>query len=291
MIGAVDIGGTKIAAGVVDEAGKILFSREFATAPVKNDPGEGVRRIASIFQEAGLALEGIGIGCTGPVYPESGSLGVIEFLPGWTDLNLVPAAIDNDANAAALGEWAWGAGRGVERFMMVTVGTGIGVGVVLHGKVYHGAGGAHPEMGHHVILDGEGPQCFCGARGCWESLASGTALERWVEENSPFKTHLTGRQLCELAVTGDEFACKAVHRTAHYLGVGLSNLITLWMPDQICLSGGLMKARDLFLPEIRRVIAQNCGLVPYERTALVEPQLGGDAGMVGAAQVWLQTRG
>ena len=180
MIGAVDIGGTKFAVGMISESGKVLARAETPSQPelgVQN----GLERILNLLHEtaeqAGQTLQGIGAGVTGPVYPLTGKLGRIEFLPGWEGLDLVgelqrafgvSAAIENDADAAALGESAWGAGRGAQRFIYLTVSTGIGGGIVLDGQLYRGADGSHPELGHHVI-DPSGPLCFCGARGCWES--------------------------------------------------------------------------------------------------------------------------
>ena len=176
MIGAVDIGGTKIAVGLVDEAGAVLSRLELPTAPGRG-PADGLERITAALREtvrlAGGELQGIGIGCTGPVDPRSGIIGANAFLPGWQDLNLaaelqrefgVSAAMENDADAAALGEYAWGAGCGSNRFIYVTVSTGIGGGLVFDGRLYRGMDGSHPEIGHHVI-DPTGPQCFCGARG------------------------------------------------------------------------------------------------------------------------------
>ena len=294
MLGAIDIGGTKIALGIVDENGKILLESEFATALVMHDPQSGIQKMIEFFSNSSYAVKGIGIGCTGPVYTETGSLGIISFLPGWSGLNIVaalqehfdiPIALDNDANAAAMGEWAWGAGKDTRNFIMVTVGTGIGVGMVLNGQLYHGGYGGHEEMGHHVILAQGGPQCFCGASGCWESLASGTALQKWAAENDPNQRQLTGKELCQLAESGDAFAKKAVERTARFLAIGVANLVTLLLPDKICLGGGLMNAWHLFEPAIHEIIAQHCGLVPYRNVEIVQSVFKGKMGLVGAAQL------
>jgi glucokinase len=246
-------------------------------------------------EQAGGRIKGIGIGCTGPVYPQSGKIGNVEFLPGWEGANLaealtqalgVPAAIENDADAAALGEWAWGAGRGTNTFLLVTVGTGIGVGVIVHGKLYRGVGGAHPELGHAVI-DPSGPGCFCGAHGCWESLACGPAMERWAQANHPQRVRISGRELCILAEQGDGLAQAAVQHTAHYLGLGIANLVTMFAPEMIALGGGLLQSLPLFLPTIRETVRTNCGLVPNARVQIVPAALGADSGLVGAARVWL----
>jgi len=311
LIGAVDIGGTKIAVGAVDSDGRVLARRECPTEAEKG-LADGLKRITDMLrqaaEQAGGTLHGIGIGCTGPVSPSSGAIGNVEFLPGWEGANLVealaqamgvPVAIENDADAAALGEWAWGAGKGTRTFLLVTVGTGIGVGVILDGKLYRGVGGAHPEIGHHVI-DPTGPACFCGAHGCWESMACGPAMERWAavqagtnhpitasQANHPDGSRLTARELCSLAEQNDPHAQAAVQRTARYLGLGLANLVTLFAPERIALGGGLLQSHALFLPTIRETVQANCGLVPHARVQIVPAALGAETGLAGAARVWI----
>jgi len=292
MIGAVDIGGTKIAVGMVNAEGRILARREHPSGK-DLDRQRGLALITSMLQEtsqeAGGPLEGIGIGCTGPVDPLTGTLGRIDFLPDWEGCPLVSeleetlgvgVLLENDADAAALGELAWGAGHGARRFLYVTISTGIGVGMVFDRHLYRGVEGAHPELGHHVI-DPSGPKCFCGAHGCWESLASGLALAAYA--NLP-----SALDVCLAAAAGDEAAQAAVAREAIYLGLGFANLVTLFVPDVIAVGGGVMKSRALFWDTIEKTIQENCGLVPYEKTRLKPAQLGNDAGLVGAAQVWIQ---
>jgi glucokinase len=299
VIGALDIGGTKIAAGAVDESGRLLARREFPT-DAHLGLADGLGRMTAMLQQAleqsGGELRGIGIGCTGPVYPHSGRVGKVEFLPGWEDADLagalqaafgVPVALENDANAAALGEWAWGSGQSAATFILVTVGTGIGAGLVLDGKLYRGVGGSHPELGHHVI-DPSGPPCFCGARGCWESLASGPAMERWAQAQHPQAEWRSARQLCSASLQGDPLAQAAVRRTAHYLGIGLANLVTLFSPQVIALGGGLMQSYPLFQAEVEATLRAQCGLVPYEQVQLVQAALGPETGLVGAARTWIE---
>ena len=299
-IGAVDIGGTKIAAGVVDEQGQILAWRECPTQAergVENAVARITAMLTGALAEAcpGGKLAGIGIGCTGPVYPALGTLGNVEFMPTWEGANLtellenalgVSAAIENDADAAALGEWAWGKGRGTQSFMLVTIGTGIGAGLIVGGQLYRGVDGAHPEIGHHFI-DASGPACFCGGHGCWESLASGPAMERWAQANHPQGLYRTARQLCDAARRGDALAEAAVARSAAYLGIGFANLVTLYTPEVIAVGGGLMQAWDLFWPAIERAVHTTCGLVPADRVSITPTATGAQTGLVGAAQVWM----
>ncbi len=292
MIGAVDVGGTKFAVGMLNWDGKILSRQECPAYPERGWQ-DGLMRIITMLRETasqvGEDMEGIGVGCTGPVDALTGRLGEIEFLPGWEGNNLVEELekvfgvtvfLENDADAAALGELAWGAGKGASRLIFVTVSTGIGAGLVFDGRIYRGVNGAHPEIGHHVI-DPTGPKCFCGAYGCWESLASGPAL-------AIRGGRVTAQAVCQAALQGDEMAQRAVKQEAFYLGLGFANLINLFTPDVIVVGGGVMQSLALFQDKIVQTIRENCGLVPYDMTRLVPAQLGSDAGLAGAAQVWIK---
>ena len=301
MTGAVDIGGTKIAVGMEDDGGRVLSKLESPTAAYRGYP-DGLKRMIGMLREtarvAGVEISGIGIGSTGLVYPISGAFGDVDFLPGWQGNNPVEdlarafnvsVALENDADASALGEASWGAGKGKSRLIYVTVGTGIGGGIILDRRLYRGADTAHPEIGHHV-LDPSGPLCSCGFRGCWESLATGPALAEWFKSNTlaeqPYPEDLTAKQICQLAQQGDELARRAVEREVYYLGLGLANLINLFVPDVIVLGGSVMKDAALFLDGIRKVVSQGCRFVPFEKTELALASLGEDANLIGAARVW-----
>jgi len=300
MIGAVDIGGTKIAVGMVDNTGKVLSRMQAPTDP--RHYADGLNLIARMLREtatqAGAELYGIGIGSTGPVDPIRGEFGDVDFLPGWRGKNPVQdlaqmfnvrVALENDGDAAALAEAGWGAGQNRSRLIYVTVGTGIGGGMVFDGKLYRGVDGAHPEVGHHVI-DPAGPECSCGFHGCWESLAAGPAMVAWLENHAPagypHGQGITAKQICELAQQGDPIAKQAVEHEAYYLGLGLANLINLFAPDAIVLSGSVMKSAPLFLERIREVILRGCRFVPAEKTQLTLASLGDDTNLIGAARVW-----
>jgi len=305
VIGAIDIGGSKIAVGVVDAEGRILARAEGPAAPecgYEAALGRMRETLRRLLRECGRTMSGIGIGSTGPIDPETGVYGEVGTLPGWNGSRLapdlerefaVPVAVDNDADAAALGEAAWGAGRNSRTFLYVTVSTGIGVGIVLDGRLYRGAGGAHPEIGHQVI-DAGGPPCYCRANGCWESLASGPAMEAWMRANAAAPAlrdeTLTARRICELARQEEPEAMRAVAREAHYLGLGLANLVTIFCPDTIALGGGMMRNADLFLPAALEVVRQTCTQVPAEKTSIVPAGLGEDTGLLGAARVWIDRR-
>jgi glucokinase len=301
MTGAIDIGGTKIAVGLVAPEGRVIICKSFSTHE-EPSPTCAARRIAELLDrcrsELATPLDGIGIGCTGPVDPITGTVEDVDLLPGWNGFRLVDemqhllgvsAAMENDADAAALAEAQWGGGRGSTRFLYVTVGTGIGVSLLLDGIIYRGAGGAHPEAGHQTI-DASGPVCYCGATGCWEVLASGPAMARWAIENTykddslPLET--SAREVCRLARSGHPVAKLAIAREAHYLGVGIANLIGMFCPDCLVLGGGLMEESELFLDEACRVASSRCKLVPFGAVRIGKAALGSEAPLLGAARVW-----
>lgn len=301
MIAAVDIGGTKVAVGMIDPEGRVISRRESPTdAP--SGYARALDRIVNMLRdvsaESGEAITGIGIGSTGPVDPFSGEFGEVNFFPKWRGENLVrdlertfktSVAMENDADAAALGEAGWGAGRNKKRLIYVTVGTGIGAGIILDGHVYRGVDGSHPEIGHHLI-DPSGPLCDCGFRGCWESLSAGPAMVKWIEQNAPpdypHRSELTAKTICELARHGDSWAQHAVEHEALYFGLGLANLVTMFVPEVIVLGGSVMKSASLFLDQVRKIIASSCRLVPFEKTELAMASLGEHTNLIGAARVW-----
>jgi glucokinase len=301
ITGAVDIGGTKIAVGAIDEAGRVLAREETPTAAQRGFD-DAMERVTAMLDRLRRQLDqpmrGVGIGCTGPVDPFRGTIGEVDFLPGWKDANPVATlaarlhlevAMENDADAAALAEAEWGAGRGRKSLICITVGTGIGAGLLLNGALYRGVDGAHPEIGHHVI-DTTGPACYCGGRGCWESLVSGPAIAAHYAQASAARGSggpaLDTQQICELARAGDATARAEIARAGRYLGIGIANLITLLVPELIVLSGSVMNSAELFLPTVREVIRSQCGLVPAERVELMPSQLRGDAPLIGAGVVW-----
>jgi len=297
MIAGIDIGGTKIALGLVDDNG-VVVTRADISIEVQSGPESARDRMLTILRkqifENDVSLRGIGIACTGPVDPLTGELGDVNTLPGWQGWNpvleladafSVTAAMENDADGAALGEARWGRGRHKRSMVSITVGTGIGAGIILNGDVYRGANHSHPEIGHHIVEPG-GPLCTCGASGCWESLASGPALELWYAEQNPSDERRTGKEICALARNNHAAAQRAVDHLAKYLGLGLSNVVSMLMPEVIALSGSVMQSADLLLDSIRATVRNNCRLVPVEKCEIAVSSLGANAGLIGAAQVW-----
>lgn len=296
-----DIGGSKIAAGVTSEDGRVLAQRTCATMPERGFD-DAMHRIESMLREAiaeAGEIAGLGVGCPGPLDPVRGVLGNVGTLVGWEGAELaatlaarlgVSVAVENDADAAALAEYRLGSGLGSSRFFYIAVSTGIGGGLLVDGRLYRGLRGAHPEFGHQV-LDANGPRCYCTANGCWESLASGTAMSAWMHEQEPEKPAASAAEICARAEAGEALARRAVEREGYYLGLGLANLVTLFAPERIALGGGVMKSAALFLEPARRIVRELCTQVPAEYVAIDAAALGNDAGLLGAAQCWLQREG
>lgn len=297
QVGAVDIGGTKIAVGIVREDGQILHRSECPTDPKRGFP-DAIVRIREMLRQGITGcgtIDGVGVGCPGPLDPFTGVIGDVGTLPGWNGCDLAEAiganfgvsvVVENDADAATLAEYAWGTTQTSGTLIYVTISTGIGGGIVQGGRLYRGVRGAHPELGHQVI-DPSGPLCYCTISGCWESLASGSAMSSRFSKTDPDAGCVTAVQICELARQGDPLAVAAVKREAHYLGLGLANLVTLFAPEVICLGGGVMQSSDLVLEDVRAMVRNLCTQVPVEYTTITLSSLGAAIGLLGAARSWL----
>ncbi len=302
MIGAIDIGGTKIAVAAVDRDGRVVASETCPTEPRAGFPhalGRMIGMLRRCVERADAPLEGVGIGCTGPVDPYAGIVLDVPFLPTWEGGRIaasleaafgVSVVLENDADAHALGEYRWGAGRGSARFVMVTVGTGIGGGMVFDGALFRGSGGTHPEIGQHVIDGASGPGGL-GPRGCWESLACGPALAERYRSLVPVGARLDAKAVCLAAENGDRAALLAVETVGKYLGIGIANLVNLFAPDRVCLGGGLMAKIDLFRKAIDDAVAANTTLMPKGIARIIGAELGEASGLAGAAAAWLGRNG
>jgi glucokinase len=295
----IDIGGTKIAAAAVTPQGEIV-SR--ATMPTQAERGfpDGLRRIEALLDEIlaaapeQVAPAGIGIGCPGPLDPLRGTIDNPYTLPTWDGVNIVaplrarwgvPVRLENDADAAAMGEVWLGAGRGGRTVVMITVGTGIGGALIVDGRIYRGVAGAHPEIGH-LRIDAAGPECYCGLRGCWEAVAAGPAIEADARAHMPDRppASVTAPAVVAWARAGDPAARAVVDRAAQATAVGVFVVLNLYMPDVVVLGGGVMEAYDLFEPAILDLVARNT-MAPVERIAVRKAALGNDAGILGAARI------
>lgn len=302
VVVGIDIGGTKMAAAAVTSEG-IILARHAQPTEAGRGFADGLRRMVALIErvlsEAGCAgadLAAVGIGCAGPVDPLRGTIDNPYTLPTWDGVDVVgplqarfgvPVGLENDADAAALGEYWLGAGQGARILTMVTVGTGIGGGVIVDGRVYRGAGGGHPEIGH-LGIDPQGPACYCGMRGCWESLASGPAMAARLLDRAPGldRDTLTGAEVVRRARGGDPAAMAVVAEMAAIHARGVVTLLNLYLPDALILGGGVMEAYDLFAPSIQTLAAADT-MAPRGTEAIRPAALGNDAGLLGAARLAL----
>jgi glucokinase len=302
IVVGIDIGGTKIAVATVTAQGQVL-SRQVIPTEAARGFDNALRRTVALLDhmlaqtgKGREALRAIGIGCAGPVDPLAGTIDNPYTLPTWDGVSIVeplqaeygvPVALENDADAAAMGEYWLGAGQGGRVVVMITIGTGVGGAVILDGQIYRGIDGTHPEIGH-LGVDPAGPECYCGMRGCWESLATGPAMAAAACEQMPDRDPLsiTGATVVADARAGDPVAQAIVARAVQATARGIFTLINLYVPDIIVLGGGVIDAYDLFEPAIRELVAQNT-MAPVERIAIRKAALGNDAGVLGAARIAL----
>ncbi|MGV9374986.1 ROK family glucokinase [Nonomuraea sp. NPDC003707] len=301
----VDIGGTKVAAGVVDDKGVIV---EHTLRPTAADrPDLVAETVADVVRElsAGRQIEAVGVGAAGFV-DETRS--IVRFAPNlaWREEPLqkkisglvgLPVVVENDANAMAWGESRFGAGRGQSFVVCITLGTGIGGGLVVDGALYRGRWGMGAEFGHMQVLPG-GRQCGCGNVGCWEQYASGQALvkdAREIAEAHPEQAKILlglaggkieGEEITEAARLGDEASLSAFASLAEWLGQGMADLASVLDPGCFIVGGGVSRAADLFIDRARQAFAEKLtgrGHRPLAEIRLAE--LGASAGVVGAADL------
>ncbi len=305
-----DVGGTKSIVGVACESGAVLSMRRIETQGHLG-PGQALERMKAaahkVVDEAGVSVDLVGIGCGGPLDRKSGTLYTVPNLPGWEGICLtgefgdefaVPAYLENDANAAAMGEHLFGAGKGVDDFVFLIVGTGIGGGIIASGRIYRGYGENAGEIGHHKIRP-DGPSCPCGDRGCLESLASGTSIARIARERLASKPNtvlwewiasageVTAELVARAAKEGDEFASRVWSECMENLGIGVANTVNILNPRLVILGGGVTNAGDLLFESVRRVVKQRA-MPALAADVEIVPAANGDLmGLMGAFAVAL----
>lgn len=305
----IDLGGTNIVSSVVDDRYEIVASAKTATNSPRSaeEIFDDIAKVTfEAIDKAGLTvkdIDSVGLGTPGTVNGD----GVIEFANNLV-FNNVPAKqmlidrlgiekvyIENDANCAALGEAYAGVGNGAKDFIAVTLGTGVGSGIIVDGKIVNGVNFAGGECGHMVInVDGE--QCTCGRKGCWEAYASATALirqtERAMEENPDSVMHqlaaeegkVSGRTAFDAMRKGDIAGIKVVDQYIKYVACGLINLVNALQPEVICVGGGICNEGETLMKPLRRYVqAERYSIYSKIQTKIVKAQLGNDAGVIGAA--------
>lgn len=300
-----DLGGTQVRAALV-RAGKVL-ARTAARTDVSG-PEEVMRQfralVAEVSHAAGSApIRAIGMCAPGPLDTVSGVIDHIPTLLGWEQFPLrdrlsaifgIPAIVENDGIAAAFGEWQYGAARGLDHMVYVTVSTGIGGGVVVDGRLMHGARGMAGHVGHFTLA-AEGPTCSCGRVGCFEAVAAGTAFGKRVraaanENPTSFlgrmaeKGIVEGRHAVEGARAGDAACLALIAEEADWLGSGFASLLHLYSPQMLVMGGGVSVAFDLLEPGIRARIRRDA-MAPFREVPVVKAKLGDDAGLVGVAEL------
>lgn len=299
----VDLGGTKISTAISTIEGNILAN---VVLPTKAEEGEAavLGRIVQSIDEVIVGsstsideIEAIGIGSPGPLDAKKGIIITTPNLP-FKNYNLVqplkekyniPVYLDNDANAAAIGEYMFGAGKGKNSIVYFTVSTGVGGGAVLDGKVYRGHTSNALEIGHTTV-DPNGPRCNCGNLGCLEAMSSGTAIAKKGKEavstnvETSLKKHdtVTSYEVFKEAEAGDEVAKDIIDNALTYLGIGVANAIATFDPEMIIIGGGVSKGGDIVFDTVKKVVNKRCFKSMAESCEIVPAGLGSDAGVVGA---------
>ena len=312
----IDIGGTNLVVGSVAEDGSSMVAS--ASEPTHSEAGatDVVDRLVELAERAvaitrreapGAEILGVGVGAPGPLDTKRGIVLLTPNL-GWVNMPLrqlihdrlgLPAALDNDANCAVLGEWWVGAARGARHAIGITIGTGIGGGLIIDGQLYHGASDVAGEIGHTTI-DTEGRRCKCGNYGCLEAYASGPNIAlRAVEEleagaESRLRAlvdgdlaKVTAQTVYQAAADGDELALEVVNDTAKFLGVGIGNLLNVFNPEVVVVCGGVTLAGDHLFEPLRREVARRAFKPAVNACRIVPGELAGTAGVYGAAKIFL----
>ena len=307
----IDIGGTSIKGAAVDSNGRVY--EKFSMPFIKGEPGEiTIRKLAEIVKEYIYAqslekkIVGIGIGSPGTLDIKNGIVNYANNL-GWNELHVAdimhetlpyPIRLTNDANAASLGEAKFGAGKAYETIIMLTLGTGVGGGIIINGKLFEGNEGKGGELGHTVIV-ADGEPCTCGRKGCLEAYASATALIRETKKAMQANKRSMMWKICpdidmvggkvsfEAAKNGDEAANKVIDNYVKYLGEGILNFCNIFRPNVIVLSGGVANAGPFLFDKVNEYIKErNYGYKSTPEVKVVPAELGYDSGKIGAAALF-----
>ena len=298
----VDVGGTKIAAAVVSAEGEILNEIRYPTQAVP--PNRLVGTIAGAITEVkdGFEVGGVCLAVPGLIMA---SVNTVIFSPNLHEIENIRldeeiggsigmrVTVENDANAAAWGEFRYGAGKDVEHQVFITLGTGVGGGVITHGVLLRGAQGAGGELGH-VTLDPDGPLCGCGNRGCLEALASGTAIQRRAREFAndrptsalgrlAIQRQVLGEDVTRLAEEGDEAAVSVLEETGRWLGIGMAGFVNMFNPEVVAVGGGASRAGEFILGPARREVKLRARSPSRDLAEIKEATLGPASGVLGAA--------
>ena len=291
----IDIGGTRLRVALVDDRGRVLAREEvFTKAQAGPDAVIGqIVALADLIAPDRGDIAGAGISCPGPIDTKRGLALGIPTLAGWDNIPIaqmvgtavsLPVQLENDGIAAAMGEWTFGAGKGLDNIVYVTISTGVGGGVIIDGRVARGRMGMAAHIGH-MTVERDGVVCSCGNRGCWEAYASGTAFGRRIAGHA-IADLPDPKAVFAAATLGDTRALELVAEQADWLGIGIANLLHLYSPDVVLLGGGVANGFALLRQGIEARIATNA--MPAFQAVPVRPAgLGENAGLIGAAAMFL----
>lgn len=309
----IDVGGTNVKIALVDEKGKIIYSNSVPTYAkmgyeyTVNNIKQAIRDLMKETNTTEKNIEGIGFDFPGQVDCKTGVVKLAPNIPGWVNVPIaqmieeefhIPTRIDNDVRCAALGELKFGAGKGCENFVCITVGTGIGSGLVINGKVVRGASNAAGEIGHIKLQMTNGPICGCGDTGCLEAFASGPSIIAMAQDyikggkSTKFREmaaaeggEITPYMVAKAAEEGDPVAKRIFEIVGEYIGIGLTSVINLLNPEKVIIGGGVAEAGELLLEPIRRTVKERAMVVAGEAVEIVPAQLGNSAGVIGASML------
>lgn len=309
----IDVGGTNVKIALVDDNGKIIYSNSVPTYAkmgyeyTVNNIKQAIKDLMKETNTTPSDIEGIGFDFPGQVDCKTGVVKLAPNIPGWVNVPIaqmiedefhIPTRIDNDVRCAALGELKFGAGRGCENFICITVGTGIGSGIVINGKVVRGATNAAGELGHIKLQMNGGPICGCGDTGCLEAFASGPAIVAMAQEyikggkSTKFREmaaaeggEITPYMVAKAAEEGDPVAKRIFEIVGEYIGIGLTSVINLLNPERVIIGGGVAESGELLLGPIRKTIKERAMVVAGNAVGIVPAQLGNSAGVIGASML------
>ncbi len=298
---ALDIGGTKFAAAVVDRTGRILAARRLSTPTSRAVDAEGLwatlTALVDRVMDGSGSIAGVGVGCGGPMLWPSGAVTPLN-IPAWRDFPLrerlrerypkIPVRVHNDAMCVAVGEHWRGAGRGNDNVLGMVISTGVGGGLILNGRLIDGANGNAGHIGH-VVADPGGPECECGGVGCLEAIARGPAIVRWAQQGGwrRDRAKLTARDVADDASRGDAIARAAFERAGRAIGIAVASTAALCDLEVVAIGGGVSQAGPLLFDHIHAAYAHHARLDFVREVRIVPAGLGQDAGLIGAAAMVL----
>ena len=308
----IDVGGTNVKIALVDDKGKIIYSNSVPTYAqmgyeyTVNNIKQAIKDLMRETNTKTTDIQGIGFDFPGQVDYKTGVVKLAPNIPGWVNVPIakmiedefhIPTRIDNDVRCAALGELKFGAGKGCENFVCITVGTGIGSGLVINGQLVRGAANAAGEIGHIKLQMHDGPICGCGDTGCLEAFASGPSIVAMAQENlkggksTKFREmagvdgEITPYIVAKAAEAGDPVAKRIFEIIGGYIGIGLVSVINLLNPEKVIIGGGVAEAGDLLLEPIRKTIKERAMVIAGNSVEIVPAQLGNSAGVIGASML------